>query len=258
MRKIIIILCMGCISNLSFSKENEVIVNDVQINNNLIQYIKNEVSKEGIEITNDMEENIVKRLIDLELIYQQAKKEGLVSKSEFLAKSELVFKELIYTTHLQEFIKKNKITKKEIKNSYDDFTSSFREFEYRASHILVKTKDQAIGIIKSLKKGGNFKELAKINSADEESKFNGGDLGWFTAEDMVESFSIAIKKLRVDEVTDSPIQSQFGWHIIHLKETKPRTPPSLEEKMSDIESMLQKSKLKKYLNDLRLIADIKR
>ena len=73
--------------------------------------------KEGIEITDDMEKNIVKRLIDLELIYQQAKKEGLTSQAEFLSKSELAFKELIYTTYLQNFIKKNKITKKEIKKS---------------------------------------------------------------------------------------------------------------------------------------------
>ena len=81
--------------------------------------------KEGIEITDDMEKNIVKRLIDLELIYQQAKKEGLTSQAEFLSKSELAFKELIYTTHLQNFIKKNKITRSEIKKSYDN---SYKQF----------------------------------------------------------------------------------------------------------------------------------
>ena len=257
-KKIFILLYFCCFTNLSFSDEKKVVVNDVFINKNLIQYIKNEVLKEGIDITDDMEKNIIKRLIDLELIYQQAKKDGLTSQLEFLSKSELAFKELIYTTYLQNFIKENKATKKDIKKYYDNFISTFNEKDYRASHILVSTKDQALGIIKSLQNGGDFEELAMINSIDKESKLNGGDLGWFTAQDMVESFSIAIKKLGANEITNSPVQSQFGWHIIQLKEIKPSSPPSLDEKISDIKLILQKSKLKKYLDNLRLTADIKK
>ena len=257
MKNIILFLYFCCFINLSHSDEKEVIVNNVLINKNLIQYIKNEVKKEGIDITEDMEKNIINRLIDLELIYQQAKMDGLTSQSEFLSKSELAFKELIYTTYLQKFIKENKVSKKDIKKTYDEFITGFKEKEYRASHILVRTKNQAVGIIKSLKRGGDFNELAKINSIDEESKISGGDLGWFSAQDMVKSFSIAIKKLVPNGVTDEPVQSQFGWHIIKLKGVKPTPPPSLEEKIDDIKNMLKKSKLKKYLDDLRLTADIK-
>jgi peptidyl-prolyl cis-trans isomerase C len=258
MKKILCFLYIFCFVNLSLSEEKEVSVNDALINKNLIHFIKNEVMKEGIEITDDMEKNIVKRLIDLELIYQQAKKEGLTSQVDFLSKSELAFKELIYTTYLQNFIKENKITKNEIKKSYDNFVSNFNKTDYKASHILVSTKDEAKRIIKSLKKGGDFKELAKINSIDKESKNNGGNLGWFSADDMVESFSNAIKKMVVNEVTDYPVQSQFGWHIIQLNEIKPSLPPSLDEKIDDIKVILQKSKLKKYLDELRLTADIKK
>jgi peptidyl-prolyl cis-trans isomerase C len=256
MKKILCFLYILSFANLAFSDETEVRVNDELINKNLIHFIKNEVMKEGIEITDDMEKNIVKRLIDLELIYQQAKKEGLTSQTEFLSKSELAFKELIYTTYLQNFIKKNKITKKEIKKSYETLLSNFNKNDYKASHILVNTKEKAKSIIKSLKKGGDFKELAKLNSTDKESKNNGGDLGWFGADDMVESFSNAIKEMTVSEVTDYPVQSQFGWHIIQLNEIKPSLAPSLDEKIDDIKIMLQKSKLKKYLDDLRLTADI--
>ena len=258
MKKILCFLYIFCFVNLSLSEEKEVSVNDALINKNLIHFIKNEVMKEGIEITDDMEKNIVKRLIDLELIYQQAKKEGLTSQVDFLSKSELAFKELIYTTYLQNFIKKNKITKNEIKKSYDNFVSNFNKTDYKASHILVSTKDEAKRIIKSLEKGGDFKELAKVNSIDKESKNNGGNLGWFSADDMVESFSNAIKKMVVNEVTDYPVQSQFGWHIIQLNEIKPSLPPSLDEKIDDIKVILQKSKLKKYLDELRLTADIKK
>ena len=257
-KKVFYFLCIYIFSNLAFSEDQEIRVNDELINKNLIYFIKNEVMKEGIEITDEMEKNILKRLIDLELIYQQAKKEGLTSQADFLSKSELAFKELIYTTYLQNFIKNNKITKNEIKNSYENFVSNFNQNDYKARHILVSTKDKAIGIIKSLKKGGDFKELASLNSIDKESKNNGGDLGWFAADDMVESFSNTIKKMVVNEVTNTPIQSQFGWHIIQLNEIKPSLPPSLEEKIDDIKIMLQKSKLKKYLDELRMTADIKK
>ena len=257
-KKILCCLYIFSFSNLAFSEEKEIRVNDELINNNLIHFIKNEVMKEGIEITKDMEKNIIKRLIDLELIYQQAKKEGLTSQADFLSKSELAFKELIYTTYLQNFVKKNKVTKNEIKKTYDNLVSNFNSNDYKASHILVSTKDKAKGIIISLKKGGDFKELAKVNSIDKESKNNGGNLGWFSADDMVESFSNAIKKMVVNEVTDYPVQSQFGWHIIQLNEIKPSLPPSLDEKIDDIKVILQKSKLKKYLDELRLTADIKK
>jgi len=257
-KKLLCCLYVLSFSNLTFSEEKEVRVNDELINKNLIHFIKNEVMKEGIEITDDMEKNIVKRLIDLELIYQQAKKEGLTSQADFLSKSELAFKELIYTTYLQNFIMQNKITKSEIKASYESLVSNFNKNDYKARHILVSTKDKAKGIIKSLKKGGDFKELASLNSIDKESKNNGGNLGWFAADDMVESFSNAIKKMTVNEVTDTPVQSQFGWHIIQLNEIKPSLPPPLDEKIDDIKIMLQKSKLKKYLDELRLTADIKK
>ena len=257
-KKILCFLYFLSFANLTFSEEKEVRVNNELINKNLIHFIKNEVMKEGIEITDDMEKNIVKRLIDLELIYQQAKKEGLTSQADFLSKSELAFKELIYTTYLQNFISQNKITKNEIKASYDSLVSNFNKNDYKARHILVSTKNKANGIIKSLKKGGDFKELASLNSIDKESKNNGGDLGWFAADDMVESFSDAIKKMTVNEVTGTPVQSQFGWHIIQLNQIKPSLPPTLDEKIDDIKIMLQKSKLKKYLDELRLTADIKK
>ena len=257
-KKILCCLYVLSFANLTFSEEKEVRVNDELINKNLIHFIKNEVMKEGIEITDDMEKNIVKRLIDLELIYQQAKKEGLTSQADFLSKSELAFKELIYTTYLQNFIRQNKITKNEIKASYESLVSNFNKNDYKARHILVNTKDKAKGIIKSLKKGGDFNELASLNSIDKESKNNGGNLGWFAADDMVESFSNAIKKMTVNEVTDTPVQSQFGWHVIQLNEIKPSLPPRLDEKIDDIKLMLQKSKLKKYLDELRLTADIKK
>ena len=106
--------------NNSYNYEGEEVAVVVMLWVRSLSYVKakNEVKKEGIDITEDMEKNIIKRLIDLELIYQQAKMDGLTSQSEFLSKSELAFKELIYTTYLQKFIKENKVSKKDIKKTY--------------------------------------------------------------------------------------------------------------------------------------------
>jgi len=258
MKNIILIITIFCISNYSFSEEKEISVNDVLINKNLISFIKNEVNKEGIKITDKMEKNIIKRLIDLELIHQQAKKEGLISKLDFLSKSELTLKELIYTTYLQNFIKKNDVTENDIKKAYENYKNNFNELDYKASHILVTSKNKAMKIIKDLKEGADFSNLAKTMSIDEESKNIGGDLGWFNAEDMVESFSIALKKLVVKEITDHPVQSQFGWHVIKLNQVRKKSAPSLSEKEEEIKLTLQKEKLKSHIDALRLIADIKK
>ena len=258
MKNIILIITIFCISNYSFSEEKEISVNDVLINKNLISFIKNEVNKEGIKITDKMEKNIIKRLIDLELIHQQATKEGLTSKLDFLSKSELAFKELIYTTYLQNFIKKNDVTENDIKKAYENYKNNFNELDYKASHILVTSKNEAKKIIKDLKEGADFSNLAKTMSIDEESKAIGGDLGWFNAEDMVESFSNALKKLVVKEITGHPVQSQFGWHIIKLNQVRKKSAPSLSEKEEEIKLTLQKEKLKSHIDELRLIADIKK
>ena len=256
MKKIILFITIFYFANSSFSEEKEISVNNVLINKNLISFIKNEVNKEGIKITDKMEKNIIKRLIDLELIHQQATKEGLTSKLDFLSKSELAFKELIYTTYLQNFIKKNYVTENEIKKAYENYKSNFNELDYKASHILMTSKNEAKKIIKDLKDGADFINLAKTMSIDEESKTIGGDLGWFSAEDMVESFSIAVKKLVVKEITDDPVQSQFGWHIIKLNQVRKKAIPPLSEKEEEIKLILQKEKLKSHLDELRLTADI--
>ncbi len=258
MKNIILIITIFCISNYSFSEEKEISVNDVLINKNLISFIKNEVNKEGIKITDKMEKNIIKRLIDLELIHQQATKEGLTSKLDFLSKSELAFKELIYTTYLQNFIKKNDVTENDIKKAYENYKNNFNELDYKASHILVTSKNEAKKIIKDLKEGADFSNLAKTMSIDEESKTIGGDLGWFNAEDMVESFSNALKKLVVKEITGHPVQSQFGWHVIKLNQVRKKSAPPLSEKEEEIKLTLQKEKLKSHIDELRLIADIKK
>ena len=97
--------------------------------------------------------------------------------------------------------------------------------EFKASHILVKDEQQAKGVIAQLGKGAKFEELAKKLSTDEGSKKQGGDLSWFTPDKMVKPFSDAVAGLKKGEYTKTPVQTQFGWHVIRLDDTRPLAPP---------------------------------
>ena len=98
-----------------------------------------------------------------------------------------------------------------------------------ARHILVATKDQADQVIKKLKSGAKFEELAKSQSTDTGSKNNGGELGWFTTSRMVKPFADAVKNLKKGEVTPEPVQTQYGWHVIQLEDTRDATPPPFDQ-----------------------------
>lgn len=231
-------------------------VNGKNISQDLVDFIKSEVKKQGRSINNEMEENIVDRLIDLEVINQAASNSGLLSDPMILAQAELSTKELIYTLYLQKFIVKNPIYDDEVRLKYDQFKIDFNELEYNASHILVKSRNKAKKIIKKLKRDANFAELASKYSIDDETKENGGDLGWFSKDLMVNSFYEGVKKLKEGEFSKKPIQTQFGWHVIVLKKIRPLAVPKWIDKKDDIKTELQKEKLKAHLEKLRAAANI--
>lgn len=231
-------------------------VNGKNISQDLVDFIKSEVKKQGRSINNEMEENIIDRLIDLEVINQAARDSGLLSDPMILAQAELSTKELIYTLYLQKFIVKNPIYDDEIRTEYDKFKISFNEQEYKASHILVKSKNKAKKIIKKLKRDADFAELASEYSIDDETRENGGNLGWFSKDIMVNSFYEGVKSLKEGEFSKKPIQTQFGWHIILLKKIRPLAPPKWIDKKDDIKTKMQKEKLKAHLEKLRATANI--
>ena len=122
---------------------------------------------------------------------------------------------------------------------------------------MLKTKTQAQKIIAKLEENDNFSTLAKESSIDESSKDNGGDLGWFEKRDMLEIIYDEVSKLKKGEFTKSTIQTQFGWHVIKLNDTREAPLPSFEDKKTELKTTLQKRKLKQHLDELRNQAKIK-
>ena len=138
----------------------------------------------------------------------------------------------------------------------EDYAGAEAETEYQAAHILVETEEDAKTIVQELADGANFGELAAEKSTGPSGP-NGGDLGWFGAGVMVEPFFQAVAALEPGEISD-PVQTQFGWHIIKLNETRVKDTPELEEVRADIEEQLRQAAFDAHLDKLTAGAKIDR
>lgn len=163
---------------------------------------------------------VVDDLVKTELIYLEAKKEGLDKDPDFVAKVEDYRKFALVNMLLEKVIgTKQTITEKDARRYYDENKDKFSLEQVRASHILVKTREDADAVVKELREGKNFEALAKAKSADTESAKKGGDLGFFKKGEMVPEFENAAFNLKKGEVSQ-PVKSQFGYHIIKMTDRK--------------------------------------
>ncbi len=150
------------------------------------------------------------------------------------------------------------IDETEIQAAYDKQTANFQPAkEYNAAHILVADEAAATDLRAQIEAGGDFAELAKAHSTDPGSGTNGGSLGWFGAGQMVPEFEAAVASLEPGAVS-APVQTQFGWHVLKLIETRDTTPPPLAQVRPDIENALRQEKLEAELATLRAGASIAR
>ena len=188
---------------------------------------------------------------------QEARKRGLDATEDYKAQLELARQSILIRELFANFQKKNPVTDAEIKGEYDKFVAANGGKEYRARHILVEKEDEAKALIADLKKGGKFEDLAKKASKDPGSGANGGDLDWASAASYVPEFSNAMIKLEKGQLTETPVKSQFGFHIIRVDDVREAQLPPLEEVKPQITQQLTQSKLGKFQEDLRAKAKVK-
>jgi peptidyl-prolyl cis-trans isomerase C len=151
-----------------------------------------------------------------------------------------------------DFEKKNPVTEAEMKAEYDKVKAEAGTgMEYRARHILVEKEDDAKAIIAQIKGGAKFEDLAKKSSKDPGSAANGGDLDWANPGNFVPEYSQAMTSLKKGEMTQAPVKSQFGYHIIKLEDTRQAQFPAYEEVKPQLEQRLAQMKLQKFMEDLR-------
>lgn len=195
--------------------------------------------------------SLVKTLVNMELLAQEARKQGLDKQADVQTQMQLNDNDLLAEKAAQDYMAKHTPTDADIKAAYAERNKGFDPHEYKARHILVKDQTQAQDIIAQLNKGAKFATLAEKYSLDKQSAQNGGELGdWFPPDTMVPEFSAAVMKLKKGEITQAPVQSPYGWHVIQLEDVRDRPVPTLEQQHDQIASELQGKTFQAYIKQL--------
>jgi peptidyl-prolyl cis-trans isomerase C len=149
------------------------------------------------------------------------------------------------------------VAETDVQAAYDaQFATAAPQPEFNAAHILVETEEEAQSLVTQLAEGGDFAELAKTYSTGPSGP-NGGELGWFGLGQMVPAFEQAVLTMDAGDVS-APVQTQFGWHVVLLKEKRERGAPALEEVRGTLEETLRSSAVDKMVEDLTAGATVSR
>lgn len=196
-------------------------------------------------------------LINRELLAQEAKKKGLEKNPETALQIDFAQQSVLVGAFVQDYLKNNPPSDETLKKEYERIKSETGESEYKARHILLDSEDEAKKMTAELKKDPKkFTKLAE-KSKDTGSAKQGGELGWSAAGRYVPPFADALKKLKKGQMTDKPVQSQFGWHIILLEDVRPiQNFPSFDQAKPQLQQQAQQQEVTQLVSDLRAKAKI--
>lgn len=201
-------------------------------------------------------EQALQELINIELISADAVSKKYDKDPEFIAAMDEMRR-----TQLAAFAARKAISADsakvdaEIKAEYEHLVGEMPKVEYRARHILSESEAGAKEIVAALEKGAKFEELAREKSIDDFGK-EGGELGWFTLDQMENSFADALKGLKNGEYTKTPVKTGYGWHVIQLEESRDLAPPPLAQVEGQIRAAVMNKRFASYVEALRAKAKI--
>jgi peptidyl-prolyl cis-trans isomerase C len=219
------------------------------------QMVKQVVAQGKATDNPQLRDMIKKELIGREVLLQEADKQGIGGKADVKAAIDNARQSIIINAMLADYVKKNPVSDAQIKAEYDRYKSQVGDKEYHARHILVETEQQAKDIIAKLKGGAKFEDLAK-QSKDPGSGANGGDLDWASPASFVPEFSKAMTSLQKGAITETPVKTQYGYHVIKLEDVRAAKVPALDEVKQQIADSLQQKKLATFRDELMKKAKI--
>ena len=206
---------------------------------------------QGQPDTPEMRNAVREELNTRELLAREARKKGMDKTSDMKTQMDLAGQTVLVRAYVADWVQKNPIPESELKTEYDKIKAQIGEKEYKVRHILVEKEDEAKDVIAELQKGGKFDDLAKARSKDPGSKDKGGDLDWNAPASFVKPFGDAMAKTPKGKFTPQPVQTQFGWHVIQVDDTRDAKVPSFDEVKPQLQQRLQAQWLDKYFKDLR-------
>ncbi len=205
----------------------------------------------GRAVTPEIQAQAKEAVISREVFMQEAQKMGLDATEDFRTQMEIARQQLLINGLMADFQKKNPVSDADIKAEYDKFAAANGGKEYRARHILVEKEADAVKLIADIKKGGKFEDIAKKNSKDPGSGANGGDLDWAAPGSYVKEFSEAMVKLAKGKMVDTPVKSQFGFHIIRVDDVRETQLPPMDQVKPQITQQLAQQKMQAFQKGLR-------
>ena len=250
-------LLVGSLMSASILAAGEtfVTVNGKAVPQSMADVFIAEQKAQGAPDSPDLKNAVREELIRRELLLQEAKKAGIDKKADLVAQAEAMRQSIIIRAYVQDYAKKHPISDAQLKSQYDAIKTQLGSTEYKARHILVKEEADAKSVIDNLKKGAKFEELAK-QSIDPGSKENGGDLGWSSAGNFVKPFADALAALEKGKFTETPVKSEFGYHVIQLEDSRPLATPPFDEVKPRLLQQAQSQQISKMVEDLRAKAKV--
>ena len=185
-----------------------------------------------------------------ELLVREAKKQGLEKNPAVKTEMDLTSQTVLVRAYMADYIKAHPVSDDQLHKEYDTIKSQIGDKEYKVRHILLEKEDEAKDVIAALQKGEKFEKLAE-RSKDTGSKANGGDLDWNAPANFVKPFSDAMVGLQKGKFTTTPVQTQFGWHVIQLDDVRAAKVPGFDEVKPQLAQRAQGQVVEQYLRELR-------
>jgi peptidyl-prolyl cis-trans isomerase C len=231
-------------------------VNGTPIPQSRLEFIMKARTSQGQPDTPEARKALREDLITEEVIAQEAKKKGLDRDPDFITQLDMARQTAMVRAYQIDYIKNHPVSDEELRKEYETVKTQMGDKEYKAHHILVPTEEEAKDIIAKLKKGAKFDKLAEEKSLDTGSKSKGGELDWSPAANYVQPFAEALTKLRKGQLTDQPVRTPFGWHVIRLDDVRPLKIPPFEEIKQNLAQRVLQRQFAASVNDLRSKAKV--
>jgi len=235
--------------------QNLAVVNGKPVPSSRADAMVKQMAAQGQQDTPQLRAMVKEELVNREILMQEADRLGLSNSPEVKNQMEMARQSIIIRALVADYVKKNPVSEADMKAEYDKFKAQAGDTEYHARHILVDKEEDAKAIIAKLKEGAKFEDLAK-QSKDPGSAANGGDLDWAPPTAFVKPFSDAMTALKKGQYTETPVKTQFGYHVIKLEDSRPAKVPAFEEVKPQIAESLQQQKLQAYQQELKKKAKI--
>jgi len=237
------------------SSAKPVTVNGKSIPKSRLDFIVKQRAAQGQADNEQARKAILDNLITQEVVAQEAERRGFAKSADVRAQLELLRQQALVQALVQDHLKTHPIKDEEMLAEYNKVKASRGDKEYKARHILVDKDTEANEIIAQLKKGSKFEDLAK-QSKDPGSKDKGGDLDWNPPSTFVKPFSEALTKLEKGKYTETPVQTQFGWHVIQLDDVRTAQFPAFDTVRQQLLTRMQEQEVQKFVGELRSKAKI--